>query len=129
MAQERVETRMILREGEVTAVYGGPMELRGPVEHVRKLLEERISLGRRLAVLLVSKDFQWKDALQRLKTWNAFNVSEMGRFIASPEAVAAYKDTVTAPDPATPVENRADAFHAAVQGPLGVLLGLYARLD
>lgn len=117
-----------MRDGEELAVYGGPLELRAPVDHVRKLLEERISLGRRLAVLLVQKDFQWKDALQRLKTWNAFNVSEMGRFIASPDALAAYQKTISTPDPATEPGQRATAYQAAVQPSLGLLLAFYARL-
>lgn len=129
MAQERVETRMILREGEVTAVYGGPLEPRAPVDHLRKLLEERISLGRRLAVLLLTKDFQWNDALQRLKTWNAFNTSELARFVASPEAVAAYKSAISAPNAATAPAERSAVFQAAVQAPLGLLLGFYARLE
>jgi hypothetical protein len=127
MAQERIETRMILREGEKAADYTGPMELRAPGAHVTKFLEERISLGRRLAALLLNNDSQWRDALTRLRIWNAFNASEIGRFIGSPEALEAYRAGVSAPDAATPAEERVNAFQAAVRAPLGVLLAFYER--
>jgi hypothetical protein len=128
MAQERIERRMILREGEAAAEFSGPLTLRAPAGHVAKLLEERISLGRRLAVLLLNNDSQWRDALQRLKTWNAFNASELARFIASPEATDAYTAAVSAPEPSTPPPDRPATFRSAVQAPLGVLLSFYARV-
>ena len=128
MAQERIETRMILREGEHAAAYDGPLALRVPADHVKKFLEERISLGRRLYILLLRNDSQWRDALQRLKIWNAFNSSELGRFIGSSEALDAYQASVVAPDPATEAAERVAAFQAATHAPLGVLLGLYTRV-
>jgi hypothetical protein len=127
MAQERIETRMILRDGETAADYAGPMELRAPGAHVSKFLEERISLGRRLAALLLNNESQWRDALSRLRIWNAFNAAEIGRFIGSPEALDAYRASVSAPDPATPAEERKTVFQDAARAPLGVLLAFYER--
>ena len=129
MASESINTRQILREGEVVDHYRGPFTLRAPREHLEKFLEERISAGRRLLLTRIQTEFHWTDAQKRLRLWNAFNQSELDRLFLSEEPRTLYREAATQPDPASTAEVRDAAFREAVNAPLGFLVSLYARLQ